>query len=69
MAYTAPVEQIAFILNNVVAFRQLAETELFAEATPETVTAILTEAGKLADEVIAPVNRAGDLRQITNVRR
>ncbi|MFC3528218.1 acyl-CoA dehydrogenase [Paracoccus mangrovi] len=61
MAYTAPVEQIAFILNNVVAFRQLAETELFAEATPETVTAILTEAGKLADEVIAPVNRAGDL--------
>ena len=61
MAYTAPVDQIEFILNNVVSFPALAETELFAEATPETVSAILTEAGKLAGEVIAPVNRAGDL--------
>ncbi len=61
MAYQAPVEQIAFILNEVVSFPQLAETGLFAEATPETLTAILTEAGKLATEVIAPVNRAGDL--------
>lgn len=61
MAYTAPVDQIEFILNNVVSFPALADTELFAEATPETVTAILSEAGKLAGEVIAPVNRAGDL--------
>ncbi|HRM75728.1 MAG TPA: acyl-CoA dehydrogenase family protein, partial [Paracoccus sp. (in: a-proteobacteria)] len=61
MAYTAPVEQIEFILNEVVSFPQLAGTEVFAEATPETVTAILSEAGKLAGEVIAPVNRAGDL--------
>ncbi|CAM2967251.1 hypothetical protein SAMN04488021_10242 [Paracoccus aminovorans] len=61
MAYQAPVEQIAFILNRIVSFPQLAETELFAEATPETLNAILTEAGKLATEIIAPVNRAGDL--------
>ena len=61
MAYTAPVKQIEFILNEVVSFPQLAETGVFAEATPETVSAILSEAGKLASEVIAPVNRAGDL--------
>lgn len=61
MAYRAPVEQIAFILNQIVAFPQLAETDAFAEATPETMTAVLTEAGRLATEVIAPVNRAGDL--------
>ncbi|MDQ7775673.1 acyl-CoA dehydrogenase [Paracoccus aminovorans] len=61
MAYQAPVEQIAFILNRIVAFPQLAETETFAEATPETLAAVLSEAGKLATEVIAPVNRAGDL--------
>lgn len=61
MSYRAPVEQIAFILNRVVAFPQLAGTERFAEATPETVDAILSEAGKLASEVIALVNRAGDL--------
>ncbi|WP_017998619.1 acyl-CoA dehydrogenase family protein [Paracoccus sp. N5] len=61
MAYQAPVEQIAFILNRIVAFPQLAETETFAEATPETLAAVLSEAGKLATEVIAPINRAGDL--------
>lgn len=61
MSYRAPVEQIAFILNSVVALPQLARTERFAEATPETVAAILTEAGKLASDVIAPVNRNGDL--------
>ena len=61
MAYRAPVEQIAFILNHVVGFGQLAETERFAEATPETVDAILNEAGKLTSNVLAPLNRAGDL--------
>ena len=61
MAYQAPVEQIAFILNQIVAFPQLAGTDTFAEATPETMAAVLTEAGRLATEVIAPVNRAGDL--------
>ena len=61
MAYTAPVEQIAFVLNEVVGLPALARTERFAEASPETVSAILTEAGRLAGEVLAPVNRAGDL--------
>ncbi|SMO76890.1 acyl-CoA dehydrogenase [Paracoccus laeviglucosivorans] len=61
MAYHAPVAQITYILDQIVDFPQLAATDRFAEATPETVTAILTEAGKLATDVIAPVNRAGDL--------
>lgn len=61
MAYQAPVDQIAFILNQVVSFPELSGTERFAEATSETMAAVLAEAGKLATEVIAPVNRAGDL--------
>lgn len=61
MTYRAPVDQIAFILNKVVAFPQLGHTDLFAEATPDTVSAVLTEAGRLATDVFAPVNRAGDL--------
>ncbi|MEO1468450.1 MAG: acyl-CoA dehydrogenase family protein [Pseudomonadota bacterium] len=40
---------------------RLAETERFAEATPETRAAVLEEAGRLAAEVIAPVNRGSDL--------
>ena len=61
MAYQAPVEQIGFILNRVVSFPELSATARFAEATAETMAAVLAEAGRLATEVIAPVNRAGDL--------
>lgn len=61
MAYRAPVEDIAFILDSVVPLAGIAATERFAEATPETVSAILTEAGRLATEVLAPLNRNGDL--------
>ena len=60
MSYKAPVEQIDFILNHVVPFGDLAGTERFAEATAETATAILSEAGKLASNVLAPLNGAGD---------
>lgn len=60
MNYKAPVEQIDFILTHVVPFRELAATPRFAEATAETATAILSEAGKLAQNVLAPLNRAGD---------
>ncbi len=61
MAYRAPVEDIAFILDSVVPLAGIAATERFAEATPDTVSAILTEAGRMATEVLAPLNRNGDL--------
>ncbi|MDB6182181.1 acyl-CoA dehydrogenase [Paracoccus fistulariae] len=60
MAYTAPVEQISFILNNIVGFPELANSERFADATSETAEAILSEAGKMATNVLAPLNRNGD---------
>ena len=61
MPYTSPTSDIRFILDHVVPFAAVAETERHAEATPDTVTAILTEAGRLCDEVLAPLNRGGDL--------
>lgn len=60
MSFKAPVAQIDFILNHVVPFRDVAATERFAEATPETASAILDEAGKLCSNVLAPLNMAGD---------
>ncbi|WP_295047871.1 acyl-CoA dehydrogenase [uncultured Paracoccus sp.] len=60
MSYKAPVAQIDFILNHVVPFGALADTDRFAEATTETAAAILAEAGKLATHVLAPLNRNGD---------
>ncbi len=61
MAYKAPVGQIDFILTHVVPFGDLAATQMFAEATSDTASAILAEAGKMASAVLAPLNRAGDL--------
>ncbi len=61
MAYRAPVEDIAFILESVVPLAGITATERFAEASPETVSAILIEAGRVATEVLAPLNRNGDL--------
>ena len=61
MTYRAPVAQIGFILDHVVPFADLAGTTRFAEATAETAGAILTEAGKMASNVLAPLNRAGDM--------
>jgi len=61
MPYRAPVDEIRFICDHVVLLGQVAETERFAEATPDVTAAILTEAGKLCDEVMAPLQRAGDL--------
>ena len=60
MPYTAPLKDIRFCLEHVAEAQGLADTALFAEATPETVDAILEEMGKLATETLAPLQRPGD---------
>ena len=60
MAYRSPLADIRFLLDHVVPFGAVAATERFAEASPATVEAILTEAAKLCDTVVAPVNANGD---------
>jgi alkylation response protein AidB-like acyl-CoA dehydrogenase len=60
MAYRAPSSDYQFIFDKVVSLAPLGETEMFSDATPDMVSAILTEAAKLADEVLAPLNRGGD---------
>jgi hypothetical protein len=59
MTYHAPVEEIAFTAR-LVGADALAGTERFAEATPETMHAILGEAARLSEEVMAPLNAPGD---------
>ena len=61
MPYRSPVADFRFILDHVVPLAPVAGTSRFAESTPETVEAILTEAARMCDEVLAPLNRAGDL--------
>ena len=60
MSYRAPVTDFRFILDHVVGFDRVAATARFAEATPDMVDAVLTEAARLCEERLTPVNRIGD---------
>ena len=60
MPYRAPVSDFQFLLKHIVNFDQVAATPLFADATAETVDAILTEAARLCENTLAPLNTAGD---------
>ena len=59
MSYAAPLADYRLLLT-LMGFPAVAATSRFADATPETVDAILTEAARLAETVLAPLNRAGD---------
>ena len=61
MPYRAPVSDYRFLMEHVVGFAQVTATARFAEATPDMVDAILTEAAKMCEEVLYPLNRSGDL--------
>ena len=61
MPYRAPVADYRFLLDHVAGFPMVSATDTFSEASPDMVDAILTEAAKMSEEVLAPLNRAGDL--------
>ena len=61
MPYRAPVAEFAFLLRHVVGFYRVSAQPAYAEATDDTVAALLTEAGRICDDVLAPLNRQGDL--------
>ncbi len=61
MPFRAPVEEFRFIFNHVADLGRVTATERFADATPDVTDAILSEAGRLCDEKMAPLQRAADL--------
>ncbi|HZW16323.1 MAG TPA: acyl-CoA dehydrogenase C-terminal domain-containing protein [Brevundimonas sp.] len=61
MAYKAPVRDLTFILNEVLEIDRYSNQPGFAEVSSELVGQILEEGAKFAEEVIAPLNRVGDL--------
>jgi alkylation response protein AidB-like acyl-CoA dehydrogenase len=60
MPYRSPVAEFRFILDHVAGYDRIPATDRFADAGAETVEAILTGAARLCDDVMAPLNRAGD---------
>lgn len=59
-AYNAPIRDMRFTLNHVVGLDQVAGLPGFDVVTPDLADQVLEEAGKLARDVLAPLNRVGD---------
>ena len=63
--YTPPVRDTRFVLEHVVGLDRHANVPGFANATPDTVDAVLEEGGRFVAEVLFPINQAGDAQGCT----
>ncbi|SEK44488.1 hypothetical protein SAMN05443999_101442 [Roseovarius azorensis] len=61
MPYRAPVDEYRFLFDHIVGLGQVTATDRFAEATPDMTAAILSEAGRMCEEVLYPLQRPGDM--------
>jgi len=60
MSYVAPVAEMMFVLRELAGLSALQSLPGFADATDETVSAVLEESARLNEEIIAPLNWPGD---------
>jgi len=60
MSYKAPLADMRFVLNELAGLSEIAALPGFEDVNAELVDAILDEAAKLAENVLAPLNRVGD---------
>ncbi len=64
-AYEAPLSDMRFVISELVGLDEVAGLPGLGEVTPDLLDAILEEAGKLGSEVLAPLNRPGDIEGCT----
>ena len=60
MTYQAPIQDMMFVLEDLCDLSGLSALPGMEDATPDMVAAILSEAGKFAGQVLAPLNQVGD---------
>ncbi len=59
-AYTAPLKDMKFVLNELAGLAEVAKLPGYEDATPDTVDAILEEAARFTAGVLDPLNFSGD---------
>ena len=65
MSYVAPLKDMLFVLRHLAGIDEVASLPGFAEAGYDTAQAVLEECAKFNEQVIAPLNRGGDLEPST----
>lgn len=60
MSYNAPTADISFALTHLAGLGRLEGNAAFEDYDPDLIDPILDEAGKLARDVLAPLNQTGD---------
>ncbi|MGI9412669.1 MAG: acyl-CoA dehydrogenase [Hyphomicrobiales bacterium] len=60
MSFSAHIDDLKYSMNTITGFADLVENDTFPELSNDLVDAILGEAGRFAEEVLAPLNEAGD---------
>src|SRR3546814_15184049 len=63
--FRSPVKDTLFLLNEMLGIERYANLPGFANATPDLVEAVLSEAGKFCEEVLFPLNYSGDQQGCT----
>lgn len=58
--YKAPLEDVRFVLDEIVGLDKLSALPGYEDATPELVGQVLEEGAKLCEEVLFPLNQSGD---------
>jgi hypothetical protein len=61
MSYTAPVKDMLFCMKELAGLEAIARLPGFEEAGLETAQAVLEECARFSQEVLAPLNREGDV--------
>jgi alkylation response protein AidB-like acyl-CoA dehydrogenase len=59
--YHAPLKEIRFVLHQLLGDARLSELDGLGEYSPEFADSVLEEAAKFAEQVLEPINRAGDV--------
>ncbi len=60
-AYAAPLTDMRFVISELAGLAEIAALPGLGDTSPDLVDAILDEAGKFGAEVLAPLNRPGDI--------
>src|ERR1700730_6022147 len=64
-SYKAPIEDYLFLLNDVFQVGGHVDLPGYSDMSPQILEATLTEAAKLCEQVLTPLNRVGDTQGCT----